>query len=281
MKRILPLLAATVVLSSTLGAAFKPEPIPDGVSSQGTKEWHRGTIKLGDKQYAAALIDVRNNGFKLGHEDVLLVDLNGDGQFDFDTDNMVIEAATPLMKRVAIAGDTWHLSLDADAPNVTLTQYKGDCGHLKMSLPPGTGKGKCTTFGYVTAGDTAYLVSGAGTPATRLPAGDYEGMFVITSLEDGKPSSQLQYSSDGKFSIEKDKTRTIALGNPGELKVLANERGNTLRINRTLQAGEGMQLGSVTTAGADGKMKRPKPPDVEIRSPDSGELIASGKMEYG
>jgi hypothetical protein len=282
MKPILLSLAAVAVLCPMLTAAFKPEPIPDGLSVHGAKEWHRGSIKLGDREYQAALIDMPESGFKLGHEDALLVDLNGDGKFELDMDNMVMEGATPLMERVMLAGDIWDLSLDADAPAVTLKRYEGDCGRLETSLQTGADADMCSTFGYVMADETAFMVSSArGMPATRLPTGDYEGMFVVTFLNLGKPSSQLQYSTDGKFSIEKDKTQTLLLSKPGELTVEVAERGNTLRVNRTLEAGKGMRLGSVTTTDANGKMKPPKPPGVEIRAPDTNELIAKGAMEYG
>lgn len=282
MKSLFMVSCALLLLCAPLAAEFKREPLPDDTPIQKLTEWYRGSVKLGDKEYEAALVDMDKDGLKVGRNDVLLVDLNGDGKFKFDIQAMIVEGATPLVKRVALGGETWDLTLDPEAPDVTLKRYEGDCGRLETSLQPGVGTPECVSFGSVMGKDTFFVMTaGKGTPSGRIPVGEYEGMFVVTFLEDGKPSAQLQYTIDGKLAIEKGKTHSLLFGKPGKLTAEVSEGGGKLRVNRSLESGKGMKLASVTTADAEGKMKPPKPPLVEIRAAGSDEIVAKGAMEYG
>jgi len=246
-------------------------------------EWYRGRVKIGDGEYDAAIMDMEMNGLDSKGQDLMLVDLNGDGVFKFDTSTFEMEGVVPLGKRVVLKDDVWNMKVDEDVPDVTFTPYAGDCGRLETKLDLGIPPSRCSVMGVIMNQDFPYILNAEdGAPSSQLPAGSYEmSMFYVTILEDGKRSAQLQYRSSDALKIEKEKVATIVLGKPGAMTVNVSQRGNKLSVSHKLKAGEGASLSSIMTADEGGKMSRPKPPRVEVRSVKTGDIVAEGNMEYG
>lgn len=261
----------------------KPDATQPNILTLRPAEWFRGRVTLGDREYEAALYDMRMDGLDTKGQDFLLIDANGDGAFAFDMQSYEMEGATPLSERVVLNGDTWKLVFDGVTPNVTLSRYEGDCGRLETSLALGLPSVSCSIMGYVVKEGTPYILSSDKGPlAARIPVGEYSpSFFAVTVKKDDKRTAQLQYLGQNPIVVEKGRTRSVSLNNPGRMTVEAKAEGGKLKVSHKIEAGEALNLVSVITWDEDGKPGRLSPPQVTIRSVNTGAIMNEGSMEYG
>jgi len=261
-----------------------------GSIQMGPAEWYRGQVDLGGKKFQAAIIDTSLAGrLQMGSRDYLLLDLNGDGRFDFNTETYNIECATMIQPVVALAGDTWNLTLDADKPDLTLTRYDGPCGQLALAVKLPKPWSEARVSGYLIGQgprNTMLMVQldPTGKPA-RFPAEEYQrAIFMLTPLVDGKPLGMVQLSiPDGKpLKIDADKTRTITIEPPKALEVTVSQNVRDLKIGRKLAGGD-VDYAMIETPGAAGEMQPVPAPQVAIypAGKTDAQPLAQGAMRYG
>jgi hypothetical protein len=247
-------------------------------------EWYRGSIDLGGKMYDAVLLDVNLNGLETTALDMLLIDENGNGKFEFNTKNYEFEGYAPLAETVAFLGGIWDLTLDATAPSVLLRRSSKPCGAIRLAVPDKLKE--CSVFGYLKKDNMKMpLYFSASRPSVTMHvlAGDYIKLgFWLTDDKNDKRTLVMLECAEGT-RIEADKTHILKLSNLGGMQVVVEQRGRYLTVSKEMTAQGDLSLSSFMTWDKKGELQSAPTPVCTIYSNTSkgAKKLASGKLEYG
>ena len=244
-------------------------------------EWLRGHVKLKDKELAAIIIDQNMNGLQCDGDDMLVVDTNGDGKFEMNMASGRFEGITPLQPMVLLAGDCWNLKLNADAPDITLTPYVGDCGKIVLKKRLAGKMAKHPAVCFFVKKDRGFLACLEDEVEVRLPVGSLDMVGCsITQIKDDQPISIIQLKNSNAVTIEKNKTVTLEIVEPKAIGIVAQAQQTKVSVSKSLQGGDMGYL--MFMKMKDGKPTQMPEPVVEIYSAEKdGKRLADGKMQYG
>lgn len=260
-----------------------------------------GTVDFGGKKLKVALVDGDTNGCfsdlyaapkaapgtPTGANtappsgDWILVDANGDGQFDAEA--MGLEAFG-CGKYLIVDGKCYEVNLSASGRKVSVAPSTAPCGTLKRA-----GEGPFSVA-LLTPSHGMLAVCSAGEPVS-VPAGLYKLLTCVTALED---DAKALWRATGRanaaakaFKVEEGKTTVVKFGAPLKVgataavypsgSVDALKADNTVRLSLDIKGEGGEEYGasSITKAGA-----RVPPPAVTILA-KGGKEVASGSFQYG
>ena len=239
-----------------------------------------GQVRLAGKAYRVAMIDGNLSG---RYDDVLagsasnrrldavVIDLNGNGQFErFDPEQNPPEWA-PLAKALTVGGACYAVTVAADGSQIQLTATKPAYGWLDLG-PHRPTLGVFSDFGYQRIETQGVKV--------RVPAGRYAAVSLELLKSDGTADWRLQLARDpgrlGTFVVEPGQTFSMPLGPP---LVPTADVGQTERIVRLDYRLEGRSGERYAPAVMKGSTRVP-PPQVEIVD-STGKIIYSGQFAYG
>jgi hypothetical protein len=226
--------------------------------------YYTGTVQFGDQKRRIALVDSNGNGVYNDYPkpggpagDRLLIDLNGDGQFDIGP---LSEEAQPL-GRYVLAGDRyWRLDVAPDGSAVTVAP---------LDLPLGTLRSEVSEFALLLRGREGDLrVRGTGGVA-RVPAGRYHLVRCQFVLDD-KAGRRWSFTGGGgendvPVDVPADSTTPLALGPPLTPKVtLTRIDAERVALNLAMKGAGGETYNEIYYAD------QIKPPVPKVRLFDLG-----------
>ncbi|MBN1868942.1 hypothetical protein JW916_16835 [Candidatus Sumerlaeota bacterium] len=233
-------------------------------------EWYRGKIDLDGKRIEAALIDTDFGGLDLERQDLLVLDLNGDGSLSPMLGAGERCEAFYLRDTVFFGGDLYGVSLDESRTSVSIASYAGDTGFLAVDvrLGAGAGAGAPTMSGYVYTGRgmPLYLSNVSSAKPVRLPVGAYRSVSLNLS-----PWMLQVQAARRRVGVRKDETTSLVVDAPATLTVTIARQGLNLSVGRQCLS----QSGDVEYVQFSNS------PRVEIFSTADGAKLGGGEMEYG
>ena len=277
--------AARVQLAGPGGSSQESGPFYVKVSQRAALEgywfvsvfptgYRTGTIKYGGQKAAVALIDAdldgRYNGVygAGGGTDVLIVDINGDGeissygQFDGET--------APLGRLFHDGKRYWAVTAAEDGTSIAIEPTEPEMGTLKTSAP------EAFMALWSDAGFHALWGNGG---SWQVPAGKYRPVQV--GLQDRNRSGAWRLTAEdaGKLqavALEPGGNAEVAFGPPLKMQVAVSYQKGRGSVSCEVvgRAGEKYPVG----AEKNGKV-RPAP-KIEILA-ESGRKLATGRFEYG
>jgi hypothetical protein len=240
----------------------------------------RGTVELGGKAYAVALVDRNLNGrfddafsgtFTLS--DSLAVDLDGNGTFDRPRATQRPLEVDMLAKRRRVGDAFYDISVAPDGTKAAFKRVEPGYGTLDLGVPG------MAWEAYSDYGRCQGVTAEDGT--VRLPAGRYQVIrLTLVKKDDAGTEWKLTMNGPPKALapavVGPDATARVALGEPLVAEVDARKRSATVELTLRLrgQAGERYAAGILKGRG------RPLPPEFEILSEDD-KVLETGKFEYG
>jgi hypothetical protein len=264
-------------LPATITVAMKPSPVRvertllfrrsakgDGLR-YAVRGYAQGRLKLGDKDYAALLIDGNGDGLldTVGH-DRLWIDLDGDGHFD-----LLVEQF-PLGKAITHKGDIFVVRSDPLAAAVVVNQRNIGEGKLRLTLARKHDPKSKTRRQNLESKISAEMVSDIGEflsidkldEYVSVPYGEYRIASVSLDVPDaaGKRWS-YRFNAEGsrEYSAPLGRETTIELMKDLKMDVAMDSSdtvkpGTTIRVSPNLIADRSLVLSGCSGAtGDDGK----------------------------
>ena len=242
--------------------------------------YRTGQVRLGGKAYRVAVIDGdmsgRYNDVPAGplpdrRVDAVVIDRNGNGQFErFDPTGNPPEWS-PLAKALAVDGAWYAVTVAADGSKIDLSPTQPAYGHLDLG-PHRLTLGAFSDFGY------QHIKTQGG--KVRVPAGRYAAVSLELLKSDGTADWRLQLAPDpgrlGTFVVEAGQTFSLPLGPPLIPTAGVELAGGTVRLDYRLAGRSGERYAPAVMKGST----RVPPPGLEIVDP-TGKIIYSGKFAYG
>jgi hypothetical protein len=247
-------------------------------------EWHKGRIELAGKQYNCALVDTHFNGFDLKGDDLLVVDVNGDGVFELDMVSRMMEGLTGLRRAVSLMGEVWDIKLNSRAPSVSLRSTRKPCGSLKILLPHAWEEGQAIgcLLGIKDSEEFDFTIANTG-KSVKAPAGGHSvPLIMLTRLKNGRPMGKIRLKGPDKLEIKVDQVCTIKLGELKGAKITFRELEATMRIGIKLISEGNLEYLSIMKANENGVMENVPAPVVKVYDgKEEGKLLGQGTLEYG
>lgn len=239
-----------------------------------------GKVKLGEKTYGVALIDGNLNGryndllagpYQEQNMDALVIDRNGDGQFDLFNPSQSPPEWSPLAKGVAVDGKYYNVTAAADGSQIEVAAAEPKYGSLDLG-PQQVSLVAFSDFGLQKIETKAAKV--------RVPAGRYSTVSGELVANDGKANWRLQFGGDpgrlGTFVVNAGETLALALGPPLAPTAKVSQADRTVLFDYVLEG----RSGEVYAAAATRDNTRLPPPKLEVVDP-SGKIIYTGAFEFG
>lgn len=248
-----------------------------------------GTVRIGEKSYAVALVDSNFNGkygdlfkpedsqrarYGQGDCDLLAWDDNGDGNFGQAYDDNEVR---PLSKLVNANKLYYSLKVAEDGASLTLEQSNPKMGTLDIGTPEAT---------LVLQSDNGVFNLAITDGKAKLPVGRYVAWRVTLTRKQGKDEWTLQGNvGDSKlkdFKIAEGQTVTLKIGSPLKM-VLERRTGKSgLFGAKTVNIGLSCvdEAGLSYRPGAYKNGKNQPAPSIKIVD-ENKKVVASGQFEYG
>lgn len=261
---------------------------------------YRGEVELDGKKIGALMVDGDFNGFQetgSNMSDLLLLDLNGDGEFRFVEQTYDIECFIPLQSLALVNGRTMRMKIDKAAPSVEFTPYDGETGKLDIQVELGDEwkKGeRLTALLRQRAIDNLPVMEQfvdfqKQAEPISIPTGGYDqAVMILRKLgADGKLQGFIQAQltpqkeGDPAVTIEAGKTRTLTIAPPTGITPEVTQENKTLKIKRGLVTRGEFQSAMIMTVDEKGEMTQIPAPTVKIHKTGITEPVAKATMEYG
>jgi hypothetical protein len=248
--------------------------------------YRSGQIQVGKKKYQVRLVDSNYDGrydgtvrftrndYRAMKADCLVVDRNGDGEFEasYDKDAEVF----PLPKMLSF-GDTYYsIQVAIDGSSITLEKTAPKFGTLDV--------GQADTELLLWSESGIHQLKGSN-GKWKLPAGRYSCWSLSLSRKDQKKNKWTLFcrGQTGKlldFEVEPDKVTSFKLGPPLTLEPTVKIGRVLFRRTATVSATAVGQSGEQYLAGAQKNEEMQPAPTIKFVDA-SGKTIESGKLEYG
>lgn len=251
----------------------------------------RGTVRIGEKTYAAFLTDGNYNGryddaFKHNLKrsqvrresvdaDLIALDLNRDGRIG--TDEFEVPEIQPLTRLLQLRGTYYSVEVTPDGRSITLDAAKPEMGKIDLDKQDAELM-VCSDNG------ASHVVVREGVGI--LPVGKYRLWYVILRATDDKKTvwtlrGQASEKKPYEFEVQAGKTTPLKIGPPLTMQTVQ-------RSHRTLLSGKVVSFGVSCVDGAGveyaagsdrGRIRGPAPA-VKIFD-EAGKTVSVGKFEYG
>lgn len=239
-----------------------------------------GKLELDGKNVKAVLVDSNGNGLfddsgPRGRGDVLLIDVNANGKLDRirgqgrqDFGGEIF----PVAPMLQIDSQYYNCVIPPSGASLTLESVQPELG----SIVAGGENLKVQLLGPVYVNAT-----GGQSETITVPAGKYTILQFSEKRQDKsgrKWSIEARTGGGSESALETKAGQTASLPQIELIKVSAQihpQGENRRRISAQFQTDQGLQITDAKVGN-----KRPKAPKYEIHD-SSGELITSGKLEYG
>lgn len=240
-----------------------------------------GTVALGAKKYTVALVDKNANGLfndtpKLEGEepfrgDYLLVDLNGNGQFDYEYP--VSEEVLAGASRFVLDGKVYRVEKRADGLAMTVRQDNTPLVEVRSDF---------AQFQLLLMNEMGILSIRSVSGAARIPAGNYGVLNWVVRKQD---ASGRLWQVQGGYNITMPKPPPLVvqpgvsprfqLSAPLKVKIQVDRVGGDYLFSLQFTTASGEQISAITADGS-----RPPQPRLRILGEDGSELAVL-KFEYG
>ncbi len=254
--------------------------MPAGVmATSATIGGRRTFIGVCDTDYNGKFNDQarRPNSMHLGatiNSDMLLIDLNGDGNFNTDLEKPGTPVEMmPLAPMVCIRDSYYKVTVAEDGSSLTLEQVELPMGTL-MPGDPSAALAIASDAGVQT------LVP-AGTDGWKLPAGDYQPLHVILGKRDRQGTWTLTGNISGRrekmITVTADEQTKLAIGETLVVKANANVSSDrTLMMQYTITDEFGAYYGGGINLNG---RQQPAPRFVILN--EAGKQVRVGSFSYG
>jgi hypothetical protein len=239
-----------------------------------------GKVKLGEKTYAVALIDGNLNGryndllagpYQEQNMDALVIDRNGDGQFDLFNPSQSPPEWSPLAKGVAVDGKSYNVTAAADGSQIEITAAEPKYGSLDL------GRHQVRLVAFSDFGLQEIETKGE---KIRVAAGRYSTVSGELVANDGKANWRLQFGGDpgrlGTFVVNAEETLSLPLGPPLAPTAKVSQAERAVLLEYVLEGRSGEVYAAAVTKDAT----RLPPPTLEVVDP-SGKIIYTGAFAFG
>ncbi len=231
-------------------------------------------IELAGRKVAAAVVDANFDGSYDGvfspdaRPDVLIVDLNGDGNIDPFTS---FSGETTPLGRLFFTGESYYaVKVTPDGSSINLDEAKPEFGTLDAGFPEAVAAfwSDCGSHSLTASNGKLQVPAGFYRPfRLGLEKRTSSGLWTLTAEDTGTLKG---------FHVEAGATTSVKFGPPLTFTADSRRSGQTvsLGIRAVGQAGEHYPV----SANLDGK--RQAAPAVQVTAEDETRL-ASGRFEYG
>ena len=239
-----------------------------------------GKVKLGEKTYGVALIDGNLNGryndplagpYQRQNMDALVIDRNGDGQFDLFNPSQSPPEWSPLAKGVAVDGKHYNVTVAAGGSQIEVAAAEPKYGSLDL------GPQQVSLVAFSDFGLQKIETKGE---KVRVAAGRYATVSGELTANDGKANWRLQFGGDpgrlGTFVVNAGETLPLALGPPLTPTATVSQTERTVLLKYVLEG----RSGEVYAAAVTKDNTRLPPPKLEVVDA-SGKIIYTGAFEFG
>jgi hypothetical protein len=236
--------------------------------------FYTADIELSGRKVAAAVIDANFDGLYDGilspgaAPDVLIVDLNGDGNIDDFTSSSGETA--PLGKLLHTRESYYAVQVAPDGSSIAIEEAKPEFGTLDAGLPEAVA---------ALWSDCGFHSLKGSDGKLQAPAGFYQPFRLALEKRNRGGRWTLTAEDTGTlkgFDVEAGQTTSVKFGPPLTFKADARRSGQTVSLGITAfgQAGERYPV----SANLNGK--RQDAPAVQVTAED-GTRLASGRFKYG
>ncbi|MBN1919217.1 MAG: hypothetical protein JW889_15035 [Verrucomicrobia bacterium] len=239
-----------------------------------------GTARLGDTEYAIALVDGNLDGqFGAAADaapgrqgpsamDFLAIDLNGNGRFEADAFEIM-----PLCTLARIGGAYYDVAIEADGSAITFDVSKMPLGTLATKNPTVELILASPTGNFLferTAGGSWQVPAGTHTISkVRLAAADADGkLWSLDSLQIPPRVARV--------AIEEGKETILSVGPPLTFKLDVTVQNRNVEIDLDLTDGAGVPY----LSGATKDGRRLQPPKIRIVD-ENGKELYTAAFSYG
>ncbi|MFW6255653.1 MAG: hypothetical protein ACOC54_02435 [Candidatus Sumerlaeota bacterium] len=263
-------------------------------------EWLKGEIEIDGAKIPAIIIDTDLNGVIAGGDspDVLIGDMDGDGQFLNEGQIPIYGCYSHLSKPMLLGAKLWTPDFNSNGENgpaLALKPYENPKGKIQIQADEWDDAWKSgpimtmlVTKSLPIIGKPIQVNAGVcdATTAFEVPAAYYDQMIIyVSKIEDGKPRGVVLFEPKKTIAkqVEPDKTLTLKLGKPKEFSLLVRQNGSKLSVDKGEVSGGDVAYAQFVILDENGGFEMAPPPKAKIFHLKDGEKkqIAEGVMEYG
>lgn len=288
-----------IITDFTMDQAIKPIPVklyngnvvdvliipsPWGLSYKAL-QWHKGEITLGKKKFDAVLIDRKVPGYIPNGSDLILIDLNKDGKFnfqkptDFKGSEMILLEKTMNIKNKLYSMDIKYPDLD-----IIFSPYTDKIGKLDFNLKF-VKKQKNPSFTLTLIPENnfyQYLYITSKQMPYKLPVGKYSISGYLYYDKKDKSRAVVNFKFANPITIDENKTTELTLDKNTPYKITLSNNQNILTVTQNLIDPNGIEyLSMCNTENKYGNIIYSLIyPSVTIFSDAGTDVIAEGALSY-
>lgn len=248
-----------------------------------------GQLKIGGKSYKIAVIDTsfdgkfgipatpEAHGGSFGRGDLMAIDLNGSGQFEYLMNGEF--EIRPLTRMLQLEGKYYNVNVVGDGSSMELTEAKPKMGTLAV---------KNADAELMVSGDAGPQYLKGPKSAWQLPEGPYSCQQIRRAMADKQGGKWMLEASGntGKFQtfrIQPDETFAMDLAGPLTVKTDMQKQssgwvfgGKTVSIGFVIRGAGGEEY----SPGIQKNGNQVPAPKIKILD-EQGEVLATGDFAYG
>lgn len=242
-------------------------------------DWLLGSIKLNGKMYGAALIDTNFDGVDSGGRDILLIDLNNDGKFQFRRHPLSGEGISSLRPLMRLQSKLFVFSQNEDTKQIKILPSDNVC---RMTIKGRFGWNHATFKGRIEGDDDLEhrINPIPNVTSFEIPAENYtRGVFKIGTRKDGKYYGVCLESKDLK--VVKDSNIELTLGMPQRVIPAVRQADGKLYIQQTTASCKNTVINYFYSIQGRREVRGPGPKITVYQGEQGKTVLAQGSMEYG